>query len=280
MSLISIIEENGIIFLGLFIAIVVMGIASLYDKYQKEGKISYESEIKQLSELKKKMQSFQLNKIEAPKLNKIQTDSLKKMQVQTLKKIKDFKLEKLQEKLKFQNLKNEMLKLSTRLKPENSSKTIDKLVESKKEELDFDDSLLTEMSTGDSFENEKDFGNKSYQMTVENSASENEFSEINLSPNNDLGFDENEFDIGLEEKEENSSEEEALFGDGLEELHFDDETDSLLDSLKKDIVVRKEEKIDFMAEMKGENLDLKSLKSEMEDILKELNKIKYMHQKC
>ena len=33
--------------------------------------------------------------------------------------------------------------------------------------------------------------------------------------------------------------------------------DSLLDSLKKDIVIKKEKKIDFMTSMQGENLDLK-----------------------
>lgn len=271
MSLTSIIEENGIILIGILIAVVVMGTTSLYDKYQREGKISYKSEIKQFSELKNNLKKIQLNQIQFSKLKLIQTDFLKKIQ--------NIKFGKLQEKLNFQNLKKEVLKLS-QPKHENSNNSIDKLVESKREELNFDDSLLTEMSTGNNFKAENSFKSESSPALAEESVPENEFSELSMPLDADFKFDNNELNIGFEEKEEKSPEEGALFEDNLEDLDFDEETDNLLDSLKKDIVVKKEEKINFMADIKGESLDLQSLKSEMEDILKDLKKIKSTKKKC
>lgn len=127
---------------------------------------------------------------------------------------------------------------------------IDKIVDSKKDELDFDDNVLSQMSTASSLKN--------------NAAP------LNSDLSTDLSFDKNEFDIGFGAMDDESSEEDSLFGSGAEKISFSDDSDSLLDSLKKDIVVKKEKKIDFMTEMQGENLDLKALKSELQDVLKML----------
>jgi hypothetical protein len=132
---------------------------------------------------------------------------------------------------------------------------IDQLVETKKDELDFDDSVLSQMSTASSLKN-------------------NNAALLNNDLNNDLGtdlsFDKNEFDMGFGEINDESSEDESLFNSGAENISLGDESDSLLDSLKKDIVVRNEKKIDFMTEMQGENLDITVIKSELQEAVKRL----------
>jgi hypothetical protein len=136
-----------------------------------------------------------------------------------------------------------------------SDSDIDKIVDSKKNELDFDDNVLNQMSTASSLKN-------------------NNAAILNTDLSTDLSFDKNEFDIGFGAINDESSEEDSLFGSGVEKISFTDDSDSLLDSLKKDIVVKKEKKIDFMTEMQGENLDLKLIKSELQDVLKRLKNYK------
>jgi len=87
-------------------------------------------------------------------------------------------------------------------------------------------------------------------------------------------FDKNDFDIGFEELNDESPEENALFDSGAEKIALGDDTDSLLDSLKKDIIIKKEKKIDFMTAMQGEDLEIKSLKSDLEGTLKRLKQFK------
>lgn len=125
---------------------------------------------------------------------------------------------------------------------------VDKIVEAKKGEFDFDDDLLTEMSTAGSIKTADD-----------------------SSLNSDLSFDQSEFDMGFGDLPEESTEDD-LFNTGAEKIAITDDHDSLLDSLKKDIVISKENKIDFMTAMKDENLDLKSIKSDLEDVLQNLKR--------
>jgi hypothetical protein len=89
-----------------------------------------------------------------------------------------------------------------------------------------------------------------------------------------LEFDKNEFDIGFGAMNDESPEEDSLFDTGSEKIALSDDTDSLLDSLKKDIVVTKEKKTDFMSAMEGENLDIKVIKSDLQDVLKRLKRYK------
>ncbi|HWR25436.1 MAG TPA: hypothetical protein VN278_04285, partial [Methanosarcina sp.] len=95
------------------------------------------------------------------------------------------------------------------------------------------------------------------------------------SLNSDLTIDENEFNIGFEDTNEEASPEGSLsFNANSKEIDLADEHDSLLDSLKKDIVTSHEKKVNFMANMQGENLDVKLIKSDLEDVLKNLRKYK------
>jgi hypothetical protein len=128
---------------------------------------------------------------------------------------------------------------------------IDKIVESKRDELDFDDNVLSEMSTASSLKN-----NNAALL------------------NTDLSFDKNEFDIGFGAMSDESPEEDPLFSTGAEKISLTDDRDSLLDSLKKDIVVKKEKKTNFMSAMEGENLDTKGMESDLQEILKRLKKYK------
>ena len=118
--------------------------------------------------------------------------------------------------------------------------------------MDFDDDILNEMSTASSLKN-----NNAALL------------------NTDLAFDKNEFDIGFGSMSDESPEEDSLFGTGAEKIGLADDRDSLLDSLKKDIVVKKEKKNDFMSAMEGENLDIKGMESDLQEVLKRLKKYKH-----
>lgn len=152
---------------------------------------------------------------------------------------------------------------------------LDKIVESKKDELDFEDGLLTEMST------ESGLSNAAYEINKVETFSEEPDLDFDDSLSSDLKIDDSDFDLGFGEFDNEASDDledsdEAFSYDDMsvdtDELSFEDDSDNLIASLKKDIVVKKEEKIDFMAEMRGENLDVKLLKSELEDVLGDLKK--------
>jgi len=292
---INILKENITIFIGIFVSIAIMGIATLYDKYQNEGKISFNfSALKPSPDLNNKIKSFSIKGFNGfPKFkNKFNSYFRRKTPENKPDKIK---IPFLKQKKSIQeligNLKSKISSISSTLsgkgnnpgagKLDISSKNakasksdkvndFDDIVESKKDELDFDDDLLIEMSTASSFND--------YNPTVsepEESLSAGEVvSEIDASLNSDLMFDDSEFDVGFGEIDSESSEDDLSFNSDFEDINFEDDSDSLLASLKKDIVIRKEEKIDFMAEMRGENLDLKLLKSELENVLGELKRYK------
>jgi hypothetical protein len=122
----------------------------------------------------------------------------------------------------------------------------DEGVESKKDELDFDDNL-TQMSNASSIKNNK-----------------------SASPNSDLTSDKSEFDIGFEALNNEASEDDLLFKGDSTKIDFAGESDTFLESLKKDIVITKEKKINLMNNMQGENLDVKVIRSELQDVLKKL----------
>jgi hypothetical protein len=159
-------------------------------------------------------------------------------------------------------------------KKENDSKflstdkvnNLDKVVKSKRDELDFDDDLLTEMSTASTLKSNSPEANTAEPFFGEMS------SEIDTSSDNDLIFNENEFEIKIEGLDNEPVEDNFLFNDNSAEIKFGDESDSLLASLKNDIVVSKEKKINFMDNMQGEDLDLKLMKSDLEGILRDLKK--------
>jgi hypothetical protein len=149
------------------------------------------------------------------------------------------------------NKKAEFSKLSGNEKV--SGFDLDKIVESKKDELSFDDSILSEMSTASSIRKNND--------------------NIGLL-NTDLEFDKNEFDIGFGAINDENPEDDTLFNTGAEKIVLADEKDNFLDSLKKDIVITKEKKINFMTAMDGQDLDIKALKSELQGVLKDIRKYK------
>jgi len=283
MDLNAIIEENFTIVIGIFVTLAVMGITTLYDKYKStdgsKDETSFQArELKSSLDLDKKTESFNFKNINgfsefSKKLSslipkKVHKNNFKNSETKSLKsgnEVQKF----------FDTLRSEIsifssfwrgkedklgsgktvLKSDKKVRTSKLSETdnvsgfdIDKIVESKKDELDFDDNLLTQMSTASSIKNNND-----------------------ASLNSDLTFDQSEFDIGFGAMDDESSGED-LFNTGAEKIALADGHDSLLDSLKKDIVVSKENKIDFMTAMQGENLDLKLMKSDLEDVLQNLKR--------
>ena len=97
-------------------------------------------------------------------------------------------------------------------------------------------------------------------------------SEFDESLENNLLFDENESDIKIEGLDNEPEENNFLFNANSSEIKFGDKSDSLLASLKNDIVISKEKKVNFMGEIQGEDLDLKLMKSDLEGVLKDLKK--------
>ena len=82
------------------------------------------------------------------------------------------------------------------------------------------------------------------------------------------------FDIKIEGMDNEPDEDNFLFNPNSSEIKFGDESDSLLASLKNDIIISSEKKVNFMGEMQREDLDLKLMKSDLEGVLKNLKKHK------
>jgi len=153
----------------------------------------------------------------------------------------------------------------------NKVNNLDQVVESKKDELDFDDDLLTKMSTAGTLKTNGLEANMAEPFFGEMS------SEIDVSLDKDSMFNENEFEIKIEGLDNEPVEDSFSFNDNSAEIKFGDESDSLLASLKNDIVVSKEKRINFMDDMQGEDLDLKLMKSDLEGVLRDLNRFKQYH---
>lgn len=286
-NLSSIIGSNFPIIIGIFVTLSVMGIATFYDKRKGETKIQVKiGNEKPSSNLIQKIQDFsskytsnfseyskKLNSLipermtkHSPESSEIKplksTGGIPKIFGTVKSKISSFSFSMRGKKNKFGN-ENSALQPNKKAKTskfnENekiSSFDIDRVVDSKKDELDFDDNVLSEMSTASSLKNK-------------NAALMN--ADLEFDKND---FDKNDFDIGFEELNDESPEENALFDSGAEKIALGDDTDSLLDSLKKDIIIKKEKKIDFMTSMQGEDLEIKSLKSDLEGTLKRLKQFK------
>ena len=278
----ALIGSNLTIIIGIFVTLAVMGIATFYDKRKGKGKtLAKTEELKPSLNLSQKIQDFSSKftgnfpeyskRLSGLIPRRAKKQNLENSEIKPLKstsgipkifgtvrsKISSFsftfhgKKDKLNsgKSVLQSNKKAEASKFSGNEKISNFD--IDKIVESKKDELDFDDNVLSEMSTASSLK-------------------KNDAALLNT----DMTFDKNEFDIGFGTMNDESSEEDPLFGSGAEKISFTDDTDSLLDSLKKDIVVKKEKKTDFMTAMQGENLDLKLIKSDLQDIIKRLERYK------
>jgi len=92
------------------------------------------------------------------------------------------------------------------------------------------------------------------------------------------GEQSDEDDFGLNLPDEALSDDDSSFTAATDEFSFEDDNDNFMESLKKDIVIEKEDKIDFMSAMEGENLDVEEIKSELQEVLTTLNKYKdYSH---
>ncbi|HOW13267.1 hypothetical protein [Methanosarcina sp.] len=314
MDLITIYKENFTIFIGIFVALAVMGTTSLYDRYKSKGGASFDFKelklfsgsgpkitaigskcLKQFSEFCKKPGSFIQKKSSSAqkKSGLIQSNSVSNYLEQleaVLLKVKDAvqklfvsirgKMSSLSSSLPRKNIDNKekFVPLSDSQKEDLKSgvtdkvNSLDKVVESKKDELDFDDDLLTKMSSSNALT-----GSSPELKTVEPPAGEIS-SDLDMSFDNDFKLDENEFAIKVEGLDnEPAPENNFAFSENTAEIKFGDEKDNLLDSLKKDIVVKKEKKINFMDNMQGENLDVKLIKSDLEGVLTELNKYKQYH---
>jgi hypothetical protein len=281
-NLSALLGSNFTIIIGVFVTLAVMGIATLYDRRKGGNKnLNKTRELKPSFNMSQKIQDFSSKymgnfseysqKLSGLIPKRAKKSNFENSEIKPLKsasgipkifgtirsKISSFSFTFRGKKDKFStgkpipqpNKTSEVSKFSGNDKISNFD--IDKIVESKKDELDFDDSVLSEMSTASSIKN-------------------NDAALLNT----DLSFDKNEFDIGFGAMNDEPSEEDSLFGSGAEKVALGDDTDSLLDSLKKDIVVKKEKKIDFMTEMQGENLDIKLIKSDLQDVLNKLKKYK------
>lgn len=319
MDLITIYKENFTIFIGIFVALAVMGITTLYDKHKSTGGASFSlkefkffsdmspkitatgSEVlKQFSEFSKKLSSLiqarsgsiqKKSGSNQKKSTSIKSNSSKNFPGQAeaaLLKTKDAcqkyfagfrnKISSLSSALprKNSNAKEKFVPLSddknAGLKFDGTDKVnnLDKAVESKKDELDFDDDLLTKMSTSGTL------AASSPELKPEQSLGEMS-SGLDVAFDNNFTIDESEFAIKVDGLDNEPVENGLTFNENNTEIKFGDEKDNLLDSLKKDIIVKKEKKINFMDDMQGENLDLKMMKSDLEGILIDLKKRKQYH---
>jgi hypothetical protein len=274
--------SNITIIIGIFVTLAIMGITTFYDKRKGEGKpLPKSSEFKPSFNLSQKIKDFSSkytsNFSEYSKKfsdlipKRVKKQNLENNEIKPIRatseipkifgtirsKISSFSFTLRGKKNKLESgkpvqqssKKVEASKFSGNEKV--SGFDIDKIVESKRDELDFDDDILSEMSTASSLKN-----NNAALL------------------NNDLAFDKNEFDIGFGSMSDESPEEDSLFGTGAEKIDLADDRDSLLDSLKKDIVVKNEKKNDFMSAMEGENLDIKGMESDLQEVLKRLKKYK------
>lgn len=279
--------SNFTIFIGIFVTLAVMGTATLYDRYKTTGKTPFnEKQLKFLSDTNQKIKElYSKGMISLSEFSK-------KLVVWISKTIGEEKFENIKTKIfnlkektqeKIGVLQNKItssptfVSIKSKLqsgkptqqadKKEDPSKIaqfdkisnpdVDKIVDSKKDEFSFDDDMLTKMSTASTIKGKDNLENKEL-----------------AGLNSDLVIDENEFNIGFEEPNAEAPPEGSLsFNANSSEIKID-EHDSLLDSLKKDIVTSSEKKIDFMSNMKDENLDLKLIKSDLEDVLTNLKKYK------
>jgi hypothetical protein len=277
MDLKAIIGANFTILIGVFITLAVMGTTTLYDKYKSKDKTSINTrELKPPSDLNEKM------KIYSSKVMDGLSEFSKKFSSLIPKKVNKNNLENSEIKTSnltggipkiFGSIRSKISSFSSTISSKNNkigsrknvlqsdkkagtskfSKTdkisgfdFDEGVESKKDELDFDDNL-TQMSNASSIKNNK-----------------------SASPNSDLTSDKSEFDIGFEALNNEASEDDLLFKGDSTKIVFAGESDTFLESLKKDIVITKEKKINLMNNMQGENLDVKVIRSELQDVLKKL----------
>lgn len=321
MDLITIYKENFTIFIGIFVALAVMGIATLYDKYKEKGGASFslkefglfsgnskiassESNVlRQFSEFSKKIGNLIRNKTGSGQ-KKFGSSQKKSISAQK-NSSKNFigQLETMLLKAKnscqkyFAGFLNRISSLSSSLPRKNKSdkekfvslsdnrnadlkfdstdkdNNLEKAVESKKEELDFEDDFLTKMSTsGFLAASSSEPANK--EPSLKEPSPGEMSSGLDFAFDNNFSIDESEFAIKVDGLEDEPVENGLAFSENSAEIKFGDEKDNLLDSLKKDIVVKNEKKINFMDNMQGENLDIKLIKSDLEGILKDMKKYK------
>lgn len=144
---------------------------------------------------------------------------------------------------------------------------LEKAVESKKEELDLEDDLLTKTSTSGAL------SAISPELKPEES-SPAETSGLDTASDNNFKADESVSEIKVDGLNNQPVGNGLTFNENAAEVKFGGEKDNFLDSLKKDIIIQNEKKINFMDNMQGENLDLKLIKSDLEGALEQLNKYK------
>ncbi|WP_440947578.1 hypothetical protein ACSAZL_04715 [Methanosarcina sp. T3] len=320
MDLITVYETNFTIFIGIFVTLVVMGTATLYDRYKSKGGASLGpgkfkfftnlgpktktfsfKGLRYFSDYGKKLSSFipkssgSVRKRSGSGRKKSSSvkrasskNSLDKVGTIFLKAkgaIRKFfaslsnKISSLSSSLPRRNKKDEdkLVSLSdygeadTKLSSAEKVNHLDKVVESKKDELDFDDDLLTKMSNTGTLISNSPASNGLEADTKEQSFGEMA-SELDSSFDDDFNFDGSEFAIKVDGLDDEPSENNFEFNDNAAEIKFDEDSDDLLASLKKEIIVTTEKKINFMDSMQGEDLDLKVMKSDLEGILKDLKK--------
>lgn len=288
MDLITIYEKNFTIFIGVFVTLAVMGTTTLYDRYKSKGGASFDLKefklfsgigskktaigsegFKPFSEFSKKFSSLIKNNFGSSqnKSSSIQSNSSENFLVQV--KTKVLKAKDALQKLFVNSQKSDNWKPDLKMSGTDKVNTLDKVVESKKDELDFDDGLLSKMSTSNTLTGSSPELKAALPSPVEM------FSDLDMSFDNDFKLDESEFAIKVDGLDNEPAENNFEFNENVTEVKFGDESDDLIDSLKKDIVVTREEKINFMDNMKGENLDLKLMKSDLEGVLNNLNKYRH-----
>lgn len=320
LDLVTIYETNFTIFIGIFVALAVMGTATLYDRYKSKGgafvnpeesklfpaltlkRKTFSSEsLNNFSEYAKKLRSLipkgsgssRKKSVSGRKRSasvkkatgknpfpKVETGFLKaKDALQKLFASLSSKISSLFSALLRRNTKDKEKPASLsdsedadeKLSDDEKVNLLDKVVESRKDELDLDDDFLTEMSNTGTL-----VSNNPVSKGLEADTTEQFFgemsSELDSSFDNDFNFDESEFGIKVEDPEDEPAEDTFAFNDNAAGIKFEDESDSFLNSLKNEIIVSNEKKINFMDGMQGEDLDLKLMKSDLEGVLKDLKK--------
>ncbi|AKB29384.1 hypothetical protein MSSIT_2665 [Methanosarcina siciliae T4/M] len=320
LDLVTIYETNFTIFIGIFVALAVMGTTTLYDRYKNKGGASVNpDESKLLTNLSQKIKIFSSGGLKhfpeygkklrslIPKssgssrkmsgsnrknsgsvkktsgknsLEKVGTVFLKaKGALQKLFASFSNKISSFSSSLLRRNKKNgeKLVSLSgyeetdAKLSDAEKVNLLDKVVESKKDELDLDDDFLTKISNTGTL-----MSNNPVSKGLEADTTEQFFgemsSELDSSFDNDFNLDGSEFAIKVEGLEEESDKDTFAFNDETADIKFEDKSDIFLNSLRNDIIVSNEKKINFTDDMRGEDLDLKLIKADLEGVLKDLKK--------
>lgn len=299
MNLSILTEIDSSIILGIAVSMIVMSLAVFYDKYKEGKSTNSNTSISNSFEMLGQLIDFSSFKISNPfagldqKIKKLINSDSSSKENEASELAADTGSNDFDIKGVFGNLRSKVSSIKLSLpgrgnrenkaifgdmsssknaasaeKESNINFDVDEIVGNKKSELDFDDDLINEMATAGSLDSKTEVAEP----------------DSNLSQNSDLSIDMDEFDFGFdvggneqdnsldnnfafEMPDDNPSDDDFTHVVAVDDFSLDDDSDNFIESLKNDMIVDEVEKVNFMSEMEGVNLDIGVIKTELEEIL-------------